>query len=85
METSQPDVSDKISHCFTEYAEVSNQEVSHFSVCTEVSNKILVLLKVRGGFRHELALLRVRGFSSFRSTQTNLNSWHNLPSGNGAK
>ena len=49
-----PDVSDTISHCFPEYAEISNQQVSHFAECAEEPNK---------GF----ALLRVRGFSSFRS------------------
>ena len=80
-----PDVSDTTSHCFPEYAEISNHQGSHFTECTEEPNKGFALLEVRKRLRHVFAPLRVRGFSNFRSRWTNLSSWQNLPSGHGAK
>ena len=76
-----PDVSDTTSHCFPEYAEISNHQGSHFTECAEISNhqgshftecteeqnKGFALLDVRKRLRHVFASLRVRGFSNFRS------------------
>ena len=64
METSQPDVSDTTLHCFPQYAEVSNQQVSHISDCAEEPNKGLTLLKVRGCFQ-----TRTRTAQSARSLE----------------
>ena len=42
-----PDVSDTMSHCFPEHAEISNSQVSHFSECAEEPNKGFALLRMR--------------------------------------
>ena len=60
-----PDVSETISHCFPEYAESSNQEVSHFAACAEEPNN-----KSRTSQSARRNQRRIRTAQSARKTQT---------------
>ena len=70
--TAVDDVSNTISHWISEYVEIPDQQLSHFTECAEWAITGLALFKVRGRPRHKIARLCVRGFQRNATREVSL-------------